>query len=308
MTKNPFDQFAKQFFEAFLSPYGEVKLNYEIPGEPRFVDVLFAPSSQSSIPESLGLLRRVASNPCLIEPFRNQPTYEEIRSCIYKLLHVHFNFQRIARSDEEKLSEDELIQLWIITPSVSENLLNYSTAALREDWISGIYFLSGILKTAIIAVNDLPRTPETTLFRLFGRGRVQNQAVEEILALPKDDNRRALALQILSTWKISIELIQQAEETDTEDEDLIMILSEAYREWEEKTERRGKEQGIEQGLVLGQRIVVENLLKARFGEVDSELDNIIPSLLALPTEEYTSLLLQLSGMSREELIARFQSA
>lgn len=74
MTKNPFDQFAKQFFEAFLSPYGEVKLNYEIPGEPRFIDVLFAPSSQSSIPESLGLLRRVASNPCLIEPFRKQPT------------------------------------------------------------------------------------------------------------------------------------------------------------------------------------------------------------------------------------------
>jgi hypothetical protein len=39
-----------------------------------------------------------------------------------------------------------------------------------------------------------------------------------------------LALQILSTWKISIELIQQTEETDTEDEDLIMILSETYRE------------------------------------------------------------------------------
>jgi hypothetical protein len=294
MTKNPFDQFAKQFFEALLSPYGEVRLNYEVPGEPRFIDVLFAPSNQSTIPDSLGLLSRIGSNPCLIEPFRKQPTYDEIRSCLYKLFHVQFNFQRIARSDEERLSEDELAQLWIIAPSISENLIKYSTATLSEDWISGIYFLSGILKTAIIAVNELPRTPETTFFRLFGKGDIQKQAVEEIRALPKEDNRRALVLQMLSTWKVSIELIQP-EDTDIEDEDLVMILSEAYQEWEQRTERQGM------------HLMVENLLKARFGEVDAELANTIPLLLALPTQEYTALLLQLSAMSREEFIARFQN-
>lgn len=77
-----------------------------------------------------------------------------------------------------------------------------------------------------------------------------------------------------------------------------MIVSKAYQEWEQATKRQGIEQGIEQG----QRIVVENLLKARFGILDPELTNIIPSLLTRPTEEYTPLLLQLS---REELINRF---
>jgi hypothetical protein len=35
MTKNPFDQFSKQLFETFLSPLGEVKINYEVPRNSR---------------------------------------------------------------------------------------------------------------------------------------------------------------------------------------------------------------------------------------------------------------------------------
>jgi hypothetical protein len=49
-------------------------------------------------------------------------------------------------------------------------------------------------------------------------------------------------------------------------------------------------------------LVVENLLKVRFGEIDNELQAIIEPLLSLPPEEFTPLLLQLS---REELIHRF---
>jgi hypothetical protein len=62
MTKNPFDQFSKQFFEEFLSPYGEVKINDEVPGESTFIDIYFVPTVQpTQIPESLGLLGRIAS-------------------------------------------------------------------------------------------------------------------------------------------------------------------------------------------------------------------------------------------------------
>ena len=87
-----------------------------------------------------------------------------------------------------------------------------------------------------------------------------------------------------------------------------MALSQAYLEWEQAIEHRGVQQGIQQGVQQGvqqgQWLVVENLLRARFGELDSELVAIAPSLLALPAAEYTPLLLQLS---REALIARFQA-
>ncbi|MFK0733400.1 MAG: hypothetical protein ACFKPT_14680 [Gloeotrichia echinulata GP01] len=131
----------------------------------------------------------------------------------------------------------------------------------------------------------------------MGKGTTQQLAVEEVIAIPTDNERRLTALKLLANWKISIEA---KAEIDQEDRELIMTLSQAYLEWEEKTERRGIQQGIQEG----QRLVVENLLKVRFGEVDEQLASIIPDLLDLPTEEYTPLLLQ---FSREELLARFEN-
>jgi hypothetical protein len=107
------------------------------------------------------------------------------------------------------------------------------------------------------------------------------------------------ALKLLASWKVSIEA---KTEIDREERELIMTLSQAYLEWEEKTQQQSLQQGLQQGLAQGQRIVVENLLKLRFGELDEQLAGIIPNLLDLPAEEYTRLLLQ---SSREELLARF---
>ena len=62
------------------------------------------------------------------------------------------------------------------------------------------------------------------------------------------------------------------------------------------------ETATENGVKQGKRIVVENLLRVRFGSLDDELSAIIEPLVELPVEEFTPLLLQLS---REELLARF---
>ncbi|OYD93611.1 hypothetical protein CDG76_16520 [Nostoc sp. 'Peltigera membranacea cyanobiont' 210A] len=67
-------------------------------------------------------------------------------------------------------------------------------------------------------------------------------------------------------------------------------------------EQRGLQTGLQTGIQQGERLVVENLLKVRFGDIDNELQAIIEPLLSLPPEEFTPLLLQLS---REELIHRF---
>ncbi|WP_017747685.1 hypothetical protein [Scytonema hofmannii] len=141
-------------------------------------------------------------------------------------------------------------------------------------------------------INKLPRTPETLWLRVLGRDATQQQAIEEVIALPVENPQRSAVLKLLLTWKINIEI---SGEIDEDERRLLMTLSQAYLEWEQQTELRGREQG--------QRLVVENLLKVRFGELDERLAGIIPSLLQLPTEQYTRLLLQLS---REELLAQFQ--
>jgi hypothetical protein len=161
--------------------------------------------------------------------------------------------------------------------------------------MDGVYFLAKHLKTAIIAINQLPCIPETLWLRLLGKGSTQKRAVEEVIALPTNNEGRLAALKLLASWKVSIEA---KAEIDREERELIMTLSQAYLEWEEKTQQ----QSLQQGLTQGQRIVVENLLKLRFGELDKQLAGIIPNLLDLPAEEYTRLLLQ---SSREELLRRF---
>lgn len=197
-----------------------------------------------------------------------------------------------------KFRWQELPQLWIITPSASDDLLSKFGASPREDWLQGIYFLPIGLKATIIAINKLPRTPETLWLRIFGKGLIQKQAIDEVIGFDTDDPRRSSILQLLATWKISIEASSLVEQ---EDRELIMQLSQAYLEWEQKTERRGIEQGMQQG----QRQVVENLLKARFGELDEQLLAIIEPMLQLPPQEYASLLLELSSLQREELLERF---
>ncbi|MEH2329233.1 hypothetical protein [Nostoc sp.] len=56
-----------------------------------------------------------------------------------------------------------------------------------------------------------------------------------------------------------------------------MNLSQAYLEWREAT------------LQKGQRQVVENLLRVRFGSLNDELERVIEFLLQLPPPEYSRL-------------------
>ena len=69
---------------------------------------------------------------------------------------------------------------------------------------------------------------------------------------------------------------------------------------------RGIEQGLEQGIERGKkgerRVMIESLLRIRFGSIDEEISRIIEPLTALSPEEFTPLLLQ---SSREDLLARF---
>jgi hypothetical protein len=124
MAKNPFDQFSKQLLEEVLAPFGAVKTSLEVPGEAQFVDVFFEPTSPPASTQDLGLLGRMTQTPSLLEPFRNQPTASDIRSCLLKLYQVHGNVQRKAKREHESIQDSDLPYLWILASSASATLLN----------------------------------------------------------------------------------------------------------------------------------------------------------------------------------------
>ncbi|MHC5725807.1 MAG: hypothetical protein ACYTXY_17060, partial [Nostoc sp.] len=81
----------------------------------------------------------------------------------------------------------------------------------------------------------------------------------------------------------------------------------AYEEARAQAVQEGVEQGVQQGVQLERRQVVENLLRFRFGSVDEELSRVVNTLLQLSPDDFARFLLELSSLSREELLARFNS-
>ncbi len=250
MTRTPFDQFSKQFLEEFLAPLGTVQINYEIPGEPRWVDIWFEPTTPPPLPAaSLGLLGRIAATPCLIEPYRKQPTVIETFSCKLKLFSVFAVLQRQAEQQKRRIPDSlaGFPWLWILAPAASKNLIQHLKVIPDVHWGKGIYF-DVANRTALIAINQLPITEDTLWIRLLGKGKVQHQAIDTILDFAVEDPHRLSVLQLLVTWKISLEITEAVEQ---EDRKLMATLSKAYQEWEQRTTQRGIQQGLERGLEQG---------------------------------------------------------
>jgi hypothetical protein len=79
-----------------------------------------------------------------------------------------------------------------------------------------------------------------------------------------------------------------------------MALSQAYLEWESVT----RQQGLDQGLEQERRSAIQDAMKLRYGQIDRSLEELIPKLMLLTSQDYMRLLLQ---MSREELIQYFDA-
>ena len=133
----------------------------------------------------------------------------------------------------------------------------------------------------------------------MGKGTVQKQAISELASVSANHPLRTNTLLLLTNLQANL---QQSENLDEEERELIMELSPLVLQWREEARQEGKQEGKQEGRQEGQRVVVENLLRARFGSLDDQLEAIIEPVLELPPEEFTQLLLQLS---REELLARF---
>lgn len=297
MTKNSSDQFSKQFLEELLLPFGNVETSYEVAGGPQWVDVFFIPKAQSTMHE-LGLLGQIAQTPCLIEPFRNQPSIDEIRSCLLKLFQVHGDYRRQARRDQKSLPEEELPYLWILASSASENLLDSFGASIYSDWGEGVYFLPPAQRTVIVSINRLPVNADTLWLRLLGKGKTQQHAISEVIDFNDRDPRRSSILRLLANWKISIEITGQV----SEEQELMMALSQAYLEWEQQTEQRGEQRGRTEG----ERSLILRLLNRRIGAIAPHFETQIAELSVSRLESLGEALLDFSSSTDLERWLRSQ--
>jgi flagellar biosynthesis/type III secretory pathway protein FliH len=171
---------------------------------------------------------------------------------------------------------------------------------ILEDWVQGVYFLPNILKTAIVAIHQLPVNEDTLWLRVLGKGGTQKRAVEELTELPENNPFRENLLEILADWRKNLEL---RDNLSKEQEEVIMNLSPAYLQQIEDWKQEGKQEGkLEAELYF-----ITSLLEGRFGSLDAELSGVVAKIAKFPISERTQLLLSLGNLSREELLQRLSS-
>jgi Domain of unknown function (DUF4351) len=283
MTRFIHDQFAKDYLEELLKDYGQVKPSEKVPGEIKEIDVLFTPFSQQTANlQLLGLLGRFAEYPAILEPFRNAASTDEICDCILKLLEVKAELRREAKANKTKLQEQGIPKLWILTPTISEPKLSSFGTIQKEGWLSGVHFLPEALRTAIVAIHQLPLISETLWLRVLGRGSVQEQAILELQALPLNHPYQQATLELVYNLRENLRINQELEEDDRE---LIMRLEPLYQ--------RDKEQAIQSG---EQRLILR-LLNRRIGEINASLIERVRGLSIEQLENLGEALLDFSGVA-----------
>jgi hypothetical protein len=283
MTIFAHDAFAKGFLETLLSPFGKVDPSYKIAAEVREVDVYFIPSDGNLNRTDLGLLARFVTELVVFEPFRNSVSVPDIRACMSKLYDLHAKIYREAkRKKHPEPKDDELPMLWILTPTLSDNILMSLGANLDANRGEGVYLLPSAQKTGIIVIHRLPKTSETLWFRILGKDGVQRRAIEEVNELPKGHPYRQNTLELLGNLKVTLE---SQTNIQPEDRDLIMQLSPLYLENIQAAEQKGKLEGEQQ---KQQEIAVKMMQKNISLETIAELTE-------LSIEQLQSLRLQLES-------------
>jgi hypothetical protein len=157
------DTFAIAFLGGLLEPYGEVE-QVDVPEEWRVIKVWSKrPSTKASTQSKL--LNRMAKSDCLIYPCSEVPTADTIRGCMSDLFLLFEDLQHKAKLERKSLVEEDLPWLWILVPVITLELLEGFQAERDSDWPRGIYSLPIAFRTSIVALNELPSTPETSALR-----------------------------------------------------------------------------------------------------------------------------------------------
>jgi Domain of unknown function (DUF4351) len=288
MTQFPHDQFAKNLLESLLAPGGQVTTALTIDSEVREIDVYFNPTNDPSRISALGLLARCAAQPAVFEPFRNPVSTAEIRSCMSKLYDLQLETFRQAKKDGRKITDTELPILWILTPTLATPTLTGFGAIKEVSWGDGVYLLPPLQKTGIVVIHQLPAIPDTLWFRLLGKGKVQQQAISEVAALPADSPYRTDALKLFGNLRV---ILETQKNRKIEDQELIMQLSPLYLAEIQAAEDRGRKLGERR-----EEVLIIRLLNRRVGDVSLQNQEQIKSLPLEKLDDLGEALLDFTGM------------
>jgi hypothetical protein len=258
------DQFSKNLLHDALTRAGDAETEVPVTVAPQSIDVYSVPDpARAAERAQMGLLGELAEEPSLFEPFRNTPSFDRVEECLRKQLNWRHEIKRRAQAAADKVSEEAtpeekdweevpgeeprktipLPMLVVISPGRPETAIREYLCRRKR---RGVYHSAARgLKLWVVVLAELPRTPETLLLRLIGKGRVLREALDDLEALPDDAWEKSIVEPLLLHFQL--EAVGSA--TDEEDEMSAEIQAwyEDYQQKQQKLRAEERDEGRAEG-------------------------------------------------------------
>jgi hypothetical protein len=278
-----FDQFVKNILREALSRACSSETEVEVLAATQKIDVYAIPDPARAAERArMGLLGELAEQPCLFEPFHDTPTLRQLRRCLNKQHTWHHELERRARTaagttpaepGRNKPATDDVPfpALVVIGPGQPETVLDAYGCTMTSP---GVYHAVWGLALRVIVISELPRTQETLLVRLLGKGRVFTQALADLAALPGGAWEQSVATPLLVHFQLGSHEHPTNEEDDVSAEIQAWfkdyqrkLRSEGIEEGRKEGIEEGRKEGVEEGCKKGERSLLLRQLRSRFGEL-----------------------------------------
>jgi hypothetical protein len=217
----------------------------------------------------------------LLELFQRTPGPVQVRSCIRKQLALDHASGQAARKGERK--RPPLLHLWVITTGRPERVVRGYRLRPRKDW-QGVWVKAPLDAMGLVVLSELPRSRDTLLLRLLGRGQVLQQAIADLMALPEDAKEREVAYEPLVALRFQV---AQDPTPDEEASAVLMATQELYEQWKARVQRESETAGLRRGLKEGLEKGRAQGLKE--GMEEGRAEGFVRTLVAIYGERFGSM-------------------
>jgi hypothetical protein len=202
MTETAHNTFAKDLLGTLLQPLGKVEIDLEAITDRSTLEVHFIPTETAPDDQTLKLVRKCAAQGAAFEAFQSPVEDFEYRYTMRRIFNVHAEVaDQALQANQRQPKTNELPRLWIITPTWSEKNIKDANSHCSEEWGQGIYLAADIFRTGVIVADQLLKRPDTVWFRMLGQGTIQQEAIDEIAALPEGNPDRQKVLELFMSIK-----------------------------------------------------------------------------------------------------------
>ena len=221
----------------------------------------------------VGVVWRMSLRRGLVEAFSVSPSLAEVRGCVRKQLNLHHGLSL-------RLGRVAVPDLWLLCAGRPDGAMEKLGLQAAAGWPRGFYGADGLSPLWVVALTELPETPETRLLRLCGTLEMRRAAVAEIDALPPEDPSRQPLLSMLFVVRY---LLREDPELNTKEPDAMTRARQEFENFQQEAYRQGMSQGMSQGKAQGKAEGVLAVLGAKGIAVSDALRERIRACTDLDT-------------------------